>query len=71
MYILFVIWSYADSAIFDENTMFKKDYASPKSIYDNTHLNHFGAFMIWLLLFLLNPIFYISYFIYWLITVGR
>jgi hypothetical protein len=72
IYILFILWSFGNEVITGgHDDIFNEDYASPKSMYNNSHLNIFGAFMVWLLFFLINPIYYMLYFIRWVFTVGR
>lgn len=43
----------------------------PKYIYDNSDLNVFGVIIVFLLLFALMPLYYVLWFGYWLIHVGR
>lgn len=46
-------------------------YGCPKYIYDNSTLNVFGVILVFLLFFILMPIYYIIWFWYWLFHVGR
>ena len=52
----------------DEKYMY---YYCPKWIYKNTKCNIFGVLLIFLLLFILAPVYYLLWFIYWLCHVGR
>lgn len=46
-------------------------YGCPKYIYDNSTLNVFGVILVFLLFFILMPIYHIIWFWYWLFHVGR
>lgn len=43
----------------------------PKEIYEINNLNMFGCWIVFLISFIFNPMFYIAHFIYWLFHVGR
>lgn len=44
---------------------------NPKKIYEETDLNMFGSTIVWLLLLILDPIYFILKFLYWIFHVGR
>lgn len=44
---------------------------TPKEIYDSNDINMFGCVIVFIIGFILNPLFYIAHFIHWLFHVGR
>ena len=46
-------------------------YGCPKYIYNNSTLNVFGVLVTFLLYFIFIPVYYILWFGYWLLHVGR
>ena len=44
---------------------------TPKEIYDSNDMNMFGCVIVFIICFILNPLFYMAYFIHWLFHVGR
>lgn len=44
---------------------------TPKEIYDSNNINMFGCIIVFMICFILNPLFYIAHFIYWLFHVER
>lgn len=44
---------------------------TPKEIYDSNDMNMFGCVIVFIIGFILNPLFYIAHFIHWLFHVGR
>ena len=44
---------------------------TPKEIYDSNDINMFGCVIVFIICFILNPLFYIAHFIHWLFHVGR
>lgn len=44
---------------------------TPKEIYDSNNINMFGNVIVFIICFILNPLFYIAHFILWLFHVGR
>jgi hypothetical protein len=44
---------------------------TPRSIYQNTHMNWFGAILVYLIYFIFVPFYAITAFLIWLCTVGR
>lgn len=57
-------------AVTDEKRLYMY-YGCPKYIYDNSTLNAFGVFIAFLLCFIFVPVYYILWFGYWLLHVGR
>lgn len=57
-------------AVTDEKKLYMY-YGCPKYIYNNSKLNVFGVFLVFLLCFILGPVYYLLWFIYWLFHVGR
>lgn len=48
------------------------DFAhTPQEIYDLNNVNMFGACILWVITFVINPIFYVVYFLWWITHVGR
>lgn len=44
---------------------------TPKEIYDSNDMNMFGCVIVFIICFILNPLFYMAHFIHWLFHVGR
>lgn len=44
---------------------------TPKEIYDSNNMNMFGCVIVFIIGFILNPLYYIAHFIHWLFHVGR
>lgn len=44
---------------------------TPKQIYDSSEMNMFGCIVVFLFMLVINPLYYIVYFIYWLFHAGR
>ena len=44
---------------------------TPKEIYESNDMNMFGCVIVFMFCFILNPLFYIAHFIYWIFHVGR
>lgn len=44
---------------------------TPAQIYESNNLNMFGCVVMAIIFFILNPIYYFVYFVYWLFHVGR
>lgn len=44
---------------------------TPKEIYESNDLNMFGCVVIFVIMFLVNPLFFIAHFIYWVFHVGN
>lgn len=44
---------------------------TPRQIYDCTNINMFGCVLIFIFAFILNPLSYVAYFLYWIFHVGR
>lgn len=42
-----------------------------KEIYDSNDINMFGCVIVFIICFILNPLFYIAHFIHWLFHVER
>ena len=42
-----------------------------KKIYESNDLNMFGCVVIFVIMFLVNPLFFIAHFIYWVFHVGN
>ena len=66
-YILLII-GIGVSSIFE---YFDDMAVTPKEIYDSNDINMFGCVIVFIICFILNPLFYIAHFIHWLFHVGR
>ena len=66
-YILFIL-GIGVSSIFG---YFDDMVVTPKEIYDSNDINMFGCVIVFIICFILNPLFYIAHFIHWLFHVGR
>lgn len=44
---------------------------TPKEIYESNNLNVFSCVMIFIIMFIVNPLFFITHFLYWLFHVGN
>lgn len=44
---------------------------TPAKIYDHTNLNYLGVTVLFMIYFILDPIGYFCYFVYWIFHVGR
>ena len=44
---------------------------TPKDIYESNNCNIFGATCLFLILLILDPLFYISVFLFWVFHIGR
>ena len=66
-YILLII-GIGVSSIFED---FHDMAVTPKEIYDSNDINMFGCVIVFIICFILNPLFYIAHFIHWLFHVGR
>ena len=66
-YILLII-GIGVSSIFED---FDDMAVTPKEIYDSNDINMFGCVIVFIICFILNPLFYIAHFIHWLFDVGR
>lgn len=44
---------------------------TPMQIYESNNLNMFGCVVLSIVFFILNPIYYFVYFVYWIFHVGR
>lgn len=44
---------------------------TPKEIYESNDLNMFGCVVIFVIMFLANPLFFIVHFIYWVFHIGN
>ena len=54
----------------EEKKLYMYHYC-PKYIRENTKCNALGVFLIWLLMFVIIPVYYLLWFGYWLCHVGR
>ena len=54
----------------DERKLYMYIYC-PKYIRENTKCNALGVFLIWLLMFMIIPVYYLLCFGYWLCHIGR
>lgn len=50
---------------------FENVAVTPKKIYESNDLNMFGCVVIFVIMFLVNPLFFIAHFIYWVFHVGN
>ena len=66
-YILLIL-GIGVSSIFED---FDDMVVTPKEIYDSNDINMFGCVIVFIICFILNPLFYIAHFIHWLFHVGR
>lgn len=66
-YILLIL-GIGISSIFED---FDSMAVTPKEIYDSNNINMFGCVIVFIIGFILNPLFYIAHFIHWLFHVGR
>ena len=66
-YILLIL-GIGVSSIFE---YFDDTAVTPKEIYDSNDINMFGCVIVFIICFILNPLFYIAHFIHWLFHVGR
>ena len=66
-YILLIL-GIGVSSIFE---VFDDIVVTPKEIYDSNDINMFGCVIVFIICFILNPLFYIAHFIHWLFHVGR
>ena len=66
-YILLIL-GIGVSSIFE---VFDDMAVTPKEIYDSNDINMFGCVIVFIICFILNPLFYIAHFIHWLFHVGR
>lgn len=44
---------------------------TPMQIYESNNLNMFGCVVMSIVFFILNPIYYFVYFVYWIFHIGR
>ena len=44
---------------------------TPIQIYESNNLNMFGCVVLSIVFFILNPIYYFVYFVYWIFHIGR
>lgn len=50
---------------------FENVAVTPKEIYESNDLNMFGCVVIFVIMFLVNPLFFIAHFIYWVFHAGN
>ena len=65
-YIIFVIAMFF-ATIKDYNNV----SVTPRQIYETTYLNVFACILVFVILFAIDPLFFIVHFIDWLLHVGR
>ena len=70
---IFIVIVWAWIVIFFATGSFRiHEYAkTPKEIYKINNFNMFAAILLWAVTLILNPIFYICTFLYWLMHIGR
>lgn len=44
---------------------------TPRQIYECTNLNMFACVLIFIIGFIINPLFFVAHFLYWIFHVGR
>ena len=44
---------------------------TPKEIYECNDFNMFGCIVIFVIMFLVNPLFFIAHFLYWIFHIGE
>ena len=44
---------------------------TPRQIYECNNLNMFACVLLWIIGFIVNPLFYVAHFLYWIFHVGR
>lgn len=44
---------------------------TPKEMYECNEFNLFACVVLWIFMFMFNPLFYLAQFIYWIFHVGR
>lgn len=66
IYICFIIGMFV-ATIKDFNNV----AVTPKEMYECNNLNLFACVVLWIFMFVFNPFFYLTQFIYWVFHVGR
>ena len=44
---------------------------TPRQIYECNNLNMFACVLLWIIGFIVNPLFFVAHFLYWIFHVGR
>lgn len=44
---------------------------TPRQIYECSNLNMFACVLLFIIAFILNPLFFVAHFLYWIFHVGR
>lgn len=65
-YIIFIIVIFFATLLDYDNAA-----VTPKQIYESTNLNIFGCTLIFIVAFVIDPLFFILHFIDWLLHAGR
>lgn len=69
--ILFIYIIYAVFVFLVTMKDFGKIEITPKQIYECNHMNMFGCVVLFVGLIIINPLFYMAHFVYWIFHVGR
>ena len=69
--ILFIYTLYVLVVFFGSLKDFNNMAITPKEIYECTNFNMFACILIFLGGIIINPLFYITHFLYWIFHVGR
>lgn len=65
LYVIFIITTFVYS-IMD----FYGCPHTPKDVYESNNCNMFGAVFLWIIAFVLDPLFYVAVFLWWIFHVG-
>ena len=66
IYVIFVVFIF-----FITISDFGNAAVTPKEIYECSNLNMFACVFLFIIAFVVNPLFYVAHFLYWIFHVGR
>ena len=58
-------------AFFNTISDFGNVAVTPRQIYECNNLNMFACVLLFIIAFIVNPLFYVAHFLYWIFHVGR
>lgn len=69
--ILFIYTMYTAVMLLNTIKYFDDVAITPKQIYECSNLNMFACVLLFIIVFIVNPLFYVAHFLYWIFHVGR
>ena len=66
IYVILVVFIFCNTI-----SEFGNALVTPKEIYECSNLNMFACVLLFIIAFIINPLFYVAHFLYWIFHVGR